>query len=380
MAGVELIIVPQQGGGVPIAVAKEAIPDDHFDFEFFHTLPNDSIAPKLKEAIANNDWRLIRDTLSNLAENGRAKNEERSFYFGVISAEVRKTWPEERTKDKGSFCPLLDDWVEAEPNSADCRILRAQVGTSWAWHARSSALAGMVQKEQWALFHARLEAASSELKEAHRLAPQDALVYSNAVPIAKGLKSREPDILQVEACLHQLQNLANEPHLFRFHGGALEYFCAKWHGSHRQMFDYARSITSGLPAGHPLWALIPMAHYERNLIERRRNYWRQAGVISEIRTAYQHAFPGASEMSSQATTSTEKYLEWTSRNYFAFALTMAGLVEEARRQIRVIGRRPTERPWWDMQRYKSFANALGFDVQTAVPVAEDAPAVVAQIV
>jgi len=380
VVGVELVMVDSPDGGVPAAVAKEAIPDTYFDFEFLQALPDDAILLKLKEAMADKEWEVIRDALSSLKEDGQSKHEERSFYFGIIVEEVQKTWPEERTRQIESFCPFLDAWIEAEPNSCDCRILRAQIGASWAWHARSAATADMVGQEQRLLFFDRLKAASVELKEASRLAPEDPLVYSSAIPIAKGLKNNDPNILEVDTCLDRLQNTAHEPLLFRFHSAALEYYCSKWHGSHRQMFEYARSITSGLPAGHPLWALIPMAHYERNLIEQRRNYWRQAAVVTEIRQAYRHAFPGASETSSQATTSTEKYLEWTSRNYFAFALIMAGLVGEARQQIRVIGRRPTKRPWWEIRRYKAYANALGFDVQPALPVAEDAPALVAQIV
>jgi len=109
VAGVELSIVPQQGGGVPIAVAKEAIPDDHFDFEFFHTLPNDSIAPKLKKAIANNDWRSIRDALSNLAENRRAKKTKNDpFILELFPQKYEK--PGQRREPK-TMLPFVPFWM-----------------------------------------------------------------------------------------------------------------------------------------------------------------------------------------------------------------------------------------------------------------------------
>ncbi|KAL3927824.1 MAG: hypothetical protein SGBAC_012917 [Bacillariaceae sp.] len=132
VVGVELIGVASQNGGVAVAVAKEDIPDTHFDFEFLRALPGDAFALELKEAMANEEWEMIRDALSTLKDNRQNKNEERSFYFGVIAEEVRKTWPALRTQEIESFCPLLDVWIEAEPNNSDCLILRAQIGTSWA--------------------------------------------------------------------------------------------------------------------------------------------------------------------------------------------------------------------------------------------------------
>ena len=74
--------------------------------------------------------------------------------------------------------------------------------------------------------------------------------------------------MTVEACLDSLRGIAGHPHFFDAHIAALQNYCDKWHGSHAKMFLYARSVTYELPMGHPLWVLIPMAHYERQIIDR----------------------------------------------------------------------------------------------------------------
>lgn len=57
---------------------------------------------------------------------------------------------------------------------------------------------------------------------------------------------RVPDL--VNATLRRLQTTA-----------------AKWYGSHEEMFAFARNGVEGLPDGHPLLALIPIAHIELHL-------------------------------------------------------------------------------------------------------------------
>lgn len=363
----------------PVAIAKEEIPDQQEDFTFFVASDEDPVAQRLKEIVDTGEWKAIRDVLKRKV--GSNSQEERAFYFDIVKEEVQKTWPKEPMDDLESACPWLDDWAKKEPNNCDCRIMRASIGTLWAWHARSGNVPRRLEKQQRKHFGKRLKKASAELQVAIKLRPQDPLVYTTAVPIAMALKNKGMEIMEIETCLDRIKNVANDPLFFQFHIHALQYYCKKWHGSHQEMFSYVKSVTSNLPAGHPLWSLVPMAHFERTLIRRSRGYWKQADVIREIGAAYKQAFPdGPAETSAQATVGYRKHQEWICRNYFAYALTKCGQAGPARRQIRIIGRRPTERPWGSMQEFKRSLKALGFDLQNPTASADITSIVVTEIV
>ena len=139
----------------------------------------------------------------------------------------------------------------------------------------------------------------------------DALVHATALKlsIGKGLHDLARSSL---AALGS----SNDPLNYRAHLSALTYFCAKWHGSHQQMFAFARSVVQQLHVGHPLWVLIPKAHFERQLIVPQRGYWRQASVRQEIMNAYLQAF-GTNV--GRATEPWELELEMINRNFLRTA-------------------------------------------------------------
>ena len=87
---------------------------------------------------------------------------------------------------------MLDESIENEPNNEDCRILRAGVGTMWAWNARSAALAFLVGERQAQLFHTRLMDASTEIERPKILSPSDSLVYPNFYYNRNGIRSTQP--------------------------------------------------------------------------------------------------------------------------------------------------------------------------------------------
>ena len=345
-----------------VAVAKETLLDTHDKFEFFSA--QDVVAEKLKASVQSGDWESVRDTLQSMKQvEYRKNNNERNFYFSLVVDQISESWPLERTQDKESCSLLLDAWIATEPNSVDCRILRAYTGTAWAWHARSGRLAMLVAKRQRELFFSRLDAATIDLKLARELCPEDPLIYAAGITIAKGLQGKNKDAMPVEHCLDCLKGIASEPLLYQAHVAALQFYCRKWHGSHEKMFEYARAVTSELPYGHHLWVLIPMAHFERNLINGQREYWTRRDVVEELVQCYKKAFPAETETTSTSNTPFEKSLEWTCRNYYAYALARSRQFESARRQIRMIGRRPTKHfPWVTISNYKTVINALGFDV------------------
>ena len=154
--------------------------------------------------------------------------------------------------------------------------------------------------------------------------------------------------------------LSNDPLFYRANVQALQNYCRKWGGSHDKMFEHARSVTAQLPDGHPLWVLIPMAHRERVLLDGPKGYWQRPEVRREILQAHQRAFPAG--IASTVTTAPHKLsLEWSCRNYFAYCLIMTQQYEDARHQIRTIGKRPIPCLWGD---YRYYVLLLGFDIET----------------
>lgn len=341
------------------AFAKETLLDGHEDFEYFSASQGDERSDRLKACVESSDWRALKDELSQLSS---LSADDRGFYFQVVASAVQEGWPATRTEDLASFSPMLDDWVREEPDNTDCLILRADIGTDWAWHARSSSLAHLVSSRQWELFYERLVAAASELMAARSLCISDPLVYSAAVHNKIGLGEENSKDLVPFKVHDGLNTHSNEPLLYSARISTLRFFCEKWHGSHQQMFQYAREITHQLSDGHPLWVLIPLAHVERVMIEKVANYWKRTSVQNEIINSFRSAFPGEAGTTVQAKSAAEKSREWFSRNYFAFCLAATGHVQEARSQIRIIGKRPISSwPWCGLQRYKAFIETFGFD-------------------
>jgi hypothetical protein len=344
----------------PAAVAKEELQDGNFTFEYFNAAETDVIGSALTAFSMNNDWEKVKQTMERTNKAGTCA-EERSFYMKTVAQNISKAWPENLENDT-VFSPLLDSWKRSEPDNADCRIIRAEAYISWAWHARSAAVAPQVSCQQFGLFITRLRMCVLELAAARRLRPEDPLIYSTGISLMMGLGRWDDSVMTVEDCLSSLRGVAQEPQFYYAHVDALQYYCGKWHGSHEQMFAYARSVTSDLPVGHPLWVLIPMAHFERQLIDRPQNYWKRPQVVTEIENAYRNAFPGQAETSIQAPRTSAKRMEWVCRNYFAYTLAMCNLQELARRQIRLIGRRPIEgNPWGSLTGYKKLLRDLGFE-------------------
>ncbi|MFH8387091.1 hypothetical protein ACH4E7_40305 [Kitasatospora sp. NPDC018058] len=48
---------------------------------------------------------------------------------------------------------------------------------------------------------------------------------------------------------------ARDPHHLRAHEGALQYWCAKWHGSHELMHTFVDAALADAPAGSLLTTL-----------------------------------------------------------------------------------------------------------------------------
>src|SRR6185436_114566 len=82
--------------------------------------------------------------------------------------------------------------------------------------------------------------------------------------VAWGLVSARALNAPREEALERLAELRRrDAHHAYGHHMMLVFLCEKWHGSHEEMFDFARSASGQAPDGSRLHALIANAHLER---------------------------------------------------------------------------------------------------------------------
>lgn len=336
---------------LPAARALEVLHDSAKPFRFYDAAMDDPLALELKKKCASQDWRAVREFFQQLETVPL-----RAFYGKVFADTIAEAWDNGET----TLCPMLDEWFAEDSGSFDCRFLRLEALIRWAWHARTGSLGHLVTPEARARFHERLQQASTELNEV--AFQTDPLLLASAISIEKGLNGRPGSVAK------HLKALKDTPDPFNYDAylQALQYYCRDWYGPHEDMFTFARSTVKELPDGHPLWMLIPYAHYERQLLEEVPGYWERFEVREELLNAYNHAFAEYETSLNPIMDVAAKRMDWISRNWFAYALARTGGAQAdlARRQFRVIGKRPIGcHPWGHLGKYKLILKDLGFEVE-----------------
>jgi hypothetical protein len=128
----------------------------------------DALAAKMRESkqqYASGNWMLHWFYDEALDLNGDNSNEEFT----------------ERRK-------VLQDWINAKPDSITPRVALANLLTSYAWKARGTDTADKVATEGWRLFAARLNDANLVLKRARTLKQQCPVLWSVVLTCDLGLQ------------------------------------------------------------------------------------------------------------------------------------------------------------------------------------------------
>ncbi|MFB7471596.1 hypothetical protein [Kitasatospora sp. NPDC056184] len=170
----------------------------------------------------------------------------------------------------------LRKWRTAEPGCCDAAVVEADLMVQRAWRVRGSGTARKVPRAAMASFRAQLPPAIEAARRAAVLDPADPNPWIVMITAARGAGYRRARFRKLWAEL-----TARAPHHYDAHWQALQYWCAKWHGSDRAMMRFARRAVRNAPTGSPLAGLILQALYERGkanpveepfraLLERRR--------------------------------------------------------------------------------------------------------------
>ncbi|WP_329586468.1 hypothetical protein OG500_35720 [Kitasatospora sp. NBC_01250] len=141
----------------------------------------------------------------------------------------------------------LEDWLRARPDSCTATTVQAQLLLHRAWEARGDGSGQSVPANRMARFLVLAKAALETAQQAAPLAPEDPGPWVVMVTAARALRHGHEEFVPLWD-----QLVLRAPHHYLGHRQALEYWCAKWAGSHRLMMAFAEDAVRRAPAGSPL--------------------------------------------------------------------------------------------------------------------------------
>ena len=162
--------------------------------------------------------------------------------FVSAALEQGDTWA-----DAGAIEQRLDAICFREP-FAEAFVLRSDIRSGRGFHLQDE------DREAASVLH---EGADEDNIQATRLAPADPLPALQRIDRCRGAN----DVDGARRAFAQVQR--TDPQRRAAHRKLLMALTDKWGGSHEDMFQLARQASASAPAGHPLLALVAMAHFER---------------------------------------------------------------------------------------------------------------------
>ncbi|MER6268733.1 hypothetical protein [Streptomyces sp900105755] len=153
----------------------------------------------------------------------------------------------------------LKAWRTEYPGDPSAALVHADALVVLAGKVRGANLAKNTTAEQFEGFHRLLAEALPACQEAAWTAPEDPCPWIAQITIALGLRWSHDDFRALWA-----EIVARDPHHFGAHMSALQYWCAKWRGSHELMYAFAGQAAAAAPQGSllsvlPLYALMEHA-------------------------------------------------------------------------------------------------------------------------
>ncbi|MDT6984012.1 hypothetical protein ACFSUJ_29355 [Streptomyces lusitanus] len=196
-------------------------------------------------AASRGDWEPAARLLARTRE--QRDWARRSHYVGVLSTH--------RAAQPGSW---LDAWEKsAGPDDPDAALVRARATVALAWHLRGGGWAKDTSSKQFEGFGRTLAQAPQRNARAMEVNPDDPSPYVSEIWTALGLNYSHDRMRRIWE-----EVTTRDPHHFGAHTAALQYWCAKWHGSENLAASFAREAAAKAPAGRLLAALPLIAWYE----------------------------------------------------------------------------------------------------------------------
>ncbi|MGW6303140.1 hypothetical protein ACWFRQ_24015 [Streptomyces niveus] len=183
--------------------------------------PDDRLAPALVSA-ALGEYEPTAKLLATTRESAEWENRDRYVMRLAAFAHNRDEW--------------LDRWLAASPHDPDALVVKAELGVRRAWESPARA---ELLREMGPLIGAAAEGD-----------PRDPVPWRIALDHARGTHAGHDafETLWGEA-------VRRSSHHYGCHVAALQYLSARWHGSHRECFDFAEQAAADALPGSLVKAL-----------------------------------------------------------------------------------------------------------------------------
>jgi len=233
---------------------------------------------------------------------------------------------------------MFQKWVTESPTSRSVTRLGAAY-TRDAWALRGRKIAEHVDENAWEGFFGGLQQAEATLQHAATLNPSDAEPWVAMLKTARGLQMSNDDVHDRFQQAHSRQP---------FHPGAcrqlLQTLCAKWVGTHEEMFAFARWVHEHAPADSAARDALSVAHFEFVLAEglKPSEYFTRAEVQAELVGAAQAYLAALGALGDRAPAHHVAPLNWILLALQPMSKEAAETVLEV---IAKIDGRPSAAPW-----------------------------------
>lgn len=285
----------------------------------FELTMGDPAARRVRGALLKDQWRSAAELL-----DAPMSPEDRQFFSDCFADFAgRPRWTTE--------------WTAAQPNSASAWLMNGAQAVKWAWEARGRGYASTVGEDAARTFFSRLEVAEESLHRAAALDTSDPTPWSWMLRSAIGLQL---DPAEIDRRFKEAVRRA--PSHRQAHSARLQSLCAKWFGSHDQMWDFVRQSTAGVGPGSPLHVLVAEAHIEMwfdattESSQAGRQYFHAPAVRDSLKRAASQAFGPGQPRTIDCI---------RNRNYFAFCMWKARQHQDATEHFAAVGNWVSESPW-----------------------------------
>ncbi|MEZ0090583.1 hypothetical protein [Streptacidiphilus sp. EB129] len=245
--------------------------------------------------------------------------------------------------DTAAGIRTVETWQSAEPDNPDALVLRAETEVMRVFSAVAEAnrSAGAPPPNQDSLERAHLDRAARICLQAAEKNPADPIPWVSLMTLARLYGRGHPHVWH---WWRELQ--ARDPYSREGHHQVLRHLSARWHGSHGEMYNFARDSAAFAPPGSPLAALTQAARAEhyRQLIDTEgahavglTYHWSHEVAVQALHTTMRHWIGHRSGI--------EYAQDVADLNLLAHGLVFAGLSAEAAEVLRHLGDRPTRVPW-----------------------------------
>ena len=166
----------------------------------------------------------------------------------------------------------LTAWRAARPDDRHVAVVDAEALLLLAWQLRGSLLAKETRSDQFAGFRRVLPQAAEAATRAAEALPDDPTPWLTLVTAARGLGYDHARFAPL------WQGVVDRAPLHRAaHDSALQYWCAKWRGSHERMFAFAEQAAAKSPS-----LSVLMLHAAHEFDE--QTVWRQPNIQHALDT------------------------------------------------------------------------------------------------